>query len=126
MGVMGSGVAKQIRVVWPDIYRRYKELCISNLPESLLGYAQVISVIGKCRYVCNLFGQLNYGRDGAQYTSLPALRKACESAIGHAQPDSTFAMPYRIGCGLGGGDWGEVMDMLTDVFKNHDLVLYKM
>ena len=35
-------------------------------------------------------------------------------------------MPYRIGCGLGNGDWGAVLDMLTEVFREHYLILYKL
>lgn len=124
-GVMGSGVAKQIKDKWPDVYTRYKEMCSAIQPEALLGFAQIIGV-GQNQYVCNLFGQLNYGRSHTAYTDVFRLRDACRLVINHAQPGATFAMPYRIGCGLGGGDWCEVLDMLTDVFKDHDLALYKM
>lgn len=124
-GVMGSGVAKQIREKWPDVYDRYKVLCdrYSGNREQLLGRAQGVRVTGYS-VVVNLFGQNQYGRDGSQYTDINALRRGCETLSAHANLGDTIAMPYRIGCGLGGGDWGKVMDMLTGVFREHYLTLY--
>lgn len=125
MGVMGSGVARQIRTRWPCVYEEYVGICSAIQSGALLGYTQMIEVEDG-RHICNLFGQLQYGSDGKAYTKLSALRKACQHLAKSANAGDTIAMPYRIGCGLGGGDWGEVMDMLTDVFKDHHLTLYKM
>lgn len=125
-GVMGSGVARQIRERWPCVYDSYLKLCKSvTEPGHLLGCASVVDV-GDGRYVCNLFGQLDYGSDGKAYTRIGELRKCCQYIADAARPGDTIAMPYRIGCGLGGGDWGATMDMLADVFKDHHLTLYKM
>lgn len=124
-GAMGSGVAKQIKLRWPCVYEQYVKLCDAMQPGALLGFAQSVKTEdGRC--VCNLFGQLNYGRDGKRYTSISALSKSCRLIAKQARPGATIAMPYRIGCGLGGGDWGEVLDMLTEVFKDRHLTLYKL
>lgn len=125
MGVMGSGVAKQIRARWPDVYTHYKTMCDAIQPAALLGFAQMVD-IGNGRHVCNLFGQLNYGRDKSAYTNVHKLRDACVRAIANSKPGDSFAMPYRIGCGLGGGDWGKVLDMLTEVFVDRELTLYRV
>lgn len=125
MGVMGSGVAKQIRAKWPVVYTKYKGLCDAIQPGALLGCDQIVEV-GNGKHVCNLFGQLNYGRDKSAYTNIYKLRHACEHLVACASPEAAFAMPYRIGCGLGGGDWGKVLDMLTEAFADRELTLYKV
>lgn len=125
-GVMGSGVAKQIKEKWPTVFKKYKELCDKNSGDrkALLGVAYGVHVDDHTA-VINIFGQYQYGRDGKQYTDIAALRRACVKIAKAANLGDTIAMPYRIGCGLGNADWGEVMDMLTDVFSEHHLTLYK-
>lgn len=125
LGVMGSGVARQIRTRWPNVYDEYKSMCGAIQPGALLGFAQPVK-IDDGRLVCNLFGQLNYGADGKTYTDINALRRCCKRVAQISSPTDGIAMPYRIGCGLGGGDWGETIDMLAEVFKDRHLILYKM
>lgn len=126
-GVMGSGVAKQVREKWPIVYRAYKELCDANSGkrEGLLSRTQWVLAKNDV-VVINIFAQLSYGRDGAKYTDLESLRVAFEGIAAHVGTHDPIAMPYRIGCGLGGADWGKVMDMLTDIFSEHSLTLYKI
>ncbi len=126
-GVMGSGVAKQIKAKWPSVFQKYKEKCDEHGDNAadLLGAAQGIRVNDNT-IVVNIFGQVAYGRDGRQYTDVNALRTAFKALASHSAPGDTIAMPYRIGCGLGGGDWGEVMDLLTECFRDRHLTLYKL
>lgn len=129
MGVMGAGVAKQIKSLYPKVFFNYQNLCkqYENRPAQLLGSTQMIALseISSTPCVVNLFGQVGYGRDSVQ-TNLPALQKACQKVADYADPEEIIAMPYRIGCGLAGGNWGDVMDMLTEVFKDKTLHLYKL
>ena len=39
-----------------------------------------------------------------------------------------IGIPYKIGCGLAGGDWGEVEKMLQKLSDEHkqDIYLYKL
>jgi len=126
-GVMGSGVAKQIKAKWPSVFQKYKEKCDAhkNNAADLLGTAQGIRVNDNT-IVVNIFGQATYGRDGRRYTDMAALHTAFKALASHSAPGDTIAMPYRIGCGLGGGDWGEVMDLLTECFQDKHLTLYKL
>lgn len=124
-GVMGSGVAKQIRERWPVAFERYKIRCDGALDKKiLLGSAQFVPV-DDGRAVVNMFAQENYGRDGAVYTNHEAFMNACQAIERESGLGDTIAMPYRIGSGLGGGDWGVIMDILTTVFKDRHLTLYK-
>ena len=126
-GVMGSGVAKQIRAKWPEVFDKYKKVCDdhANNREALLGQIQGIRV-NENTAIINIFGQFLFGRDGKKYTNFEALRCGCREIAANVKAGNTIAMPYRIGCGLGGGDWGKVLDMLTEVFREHHLTLYKI
>lgn len=125
-GVMESGVGKQIKKQWPYVYERYKQLCDENQPDKLLGFAQCASYVGEDRFVYNLFSQLRSDDDEKEYTDVNALKKCCQYVAEQAAPGDSIAMPYRIGCNPGNGDWGKILDMLTEVFENRCLLLYKM
>lgn len=126
-GVMGSGVAKQIREKYPQVFEKYKALCdqYAGRRGELLGQIQGIRV-NENTAVINIFGQFDYGRSKSVYTDISALKSGCKEIADHVKIGSTIAMPYRIGCGLGNGDWGAVLDMLTEVFREHYLILYKL
>ena len=75
-GVMGSGIAKQVRDKYPWVYAHYKRLCDdvreSSSLDRLLGGPQLV-FINERQAVANCFGQLNYGYGGQRYTSYSAL-----------------------------------------------------
>jgi len=72
-GVMGSGLALSIKTAYPVVYTRYKGVCNSTPPHSLLGRVQMVEVADGL-WVANIFSQLNYGRDkSVTYTDYSAL-----------------------------------------------------
>lgn len=117
-GVMGSGLAKQVRNRFPDVFEAYLDRCMSaNGPEDLLGYVQYCSELGEAGYiVANIFGQNRYGRSGC-FTDYIALEKAFKN-IAEACPHDVIRIPYKMGCGLGGGDWDTVLAIIKSVFKD--------
>ena len=126
MGVMGSGVAKQLRNKYPKLYIEYKEYCNRFYkPSDLLGTICYHSVFINKRYIANLFGQLFYGTD-KQYTDYAALEK-CFKTLASVAKEHNFdvAMPYNIGCKLAGGDWNIVYKLIEDAFKDINVTLYK-
>ena len=130
-GVMGSGVAQQIRKAYPVVYDEYKALYDSHIKqgltrESLLGKVQGVS-IGNGLYVANMFGQLNYGNDGKQYTDTEALY-SCFKRVRAVSEESGLPvyLPYCIGCFRGGADWGEVENLLLIAFEGHEVTLCKL
>lgn len=119
-GVMGSGLAKEIRTKYPKVYIKYKFLCEQVEPCNLLGTVQMVEVDDGVR-IANCFGQDRYGRD-KMYTSYEALescfkylRKYAESEVNNID---TVAFPYGIGCGLAGGDWNIVNAMIEKAFAD--------
>lgn len=116
-GVMGSGLAKAIRDKYPMVYDQYR--AEYELDFLHLGHTSYIEVEPD-KYVANICGQKYYGRNGKRYTDYDALRTGLEDVKMMAEAlDVDVVIPYRIGCGLGGGDWdGVVLPMVEEVFKD--------
>lgn len=120
-GVMGSGIALQIKNQYPKVYGYYDEYCEREASSILLGDAQFVSVDGF--YVANLFGQLNYG-SGLQ-TDYKALGRSLIELEGFAisKGIENVGLPYLIGCDRAGGDWKIVEQIILDVFLDSPIKL---
>ena len=71
---MGAGIAKTIKQMYPDVYKKYRFYCMNST--GLLGTTQLVkSKEGK--YIANIFGQDNYKGRGLK-TNYKALKKALE------------------------------------------------
>lgn len=118
-GVMGSGIAKQVREKYPWVYGTYKEACSSDVPHSdLLGWALCVYINEK-QIIANIFAQDKYGYEGKCYTDYNALKDGLEN-VKEWYPKKTIAIPYLIGCHRGGGDWNVVHKMIEEVFADSD------
>ena len=120
-GVMGSGIAKQVREKYPVVYETYKELCNQDTPKNLLGIAQPVKANDKT-IIVNIFAQENFGYDGKCYTDYDALRKGFETVRDNNKDD---LIPYLMGCHRGGGDWNKVYSMIEEIFADCDVTLYE-
>ena len=108
-GRMGSGVAKQIRAKYPEVYPAY----VKEANADMLGIPQFVQCYDG-KVIINMFAQQSYGYDGRQYTSYEAFAK-CLDLMSHIIPaGETIAMPFMIGCGLGGGSWEIITDLITE------------
>jgi O-acetyl-ADP-ribose deacetylase (regulator of RNase III) len=125
-GVMGSGVAKQIRNKWPIVFDEYYKFYQAYPNKQLLGKCQFVET--KDVIIANLFAQATFGYDGKQYTNYTALYDALVKLRDYAEVQKlTVALPYKIGCDRGGGDWPFVAGYLLELFSDSDLLtLYKM
>lgn len=118
-GKMGSGVARQIRNLYPAVYEQYQRLCNQEKgnPRRLLGQIQYICCKDVknetgVRSIVNIFAQDMYGYDGRCYTDYEAFERCLEELKHIVCTGSTIAMPYKIGCGLAGGDWNTVYGII--------------
>lgn len=121
LGVMGGGIALQVKNLYPEVYEKYRNLCLKykNYSKDLLGYAQILKT-NDGKYIANCFGQNNIGF-GLQtdYESLKlSLKQVCEYS---ERNNLSIALPYKIGCGLAGGDWNIVEKIIEDIFDNSNV-----
>jgi O-acetyl-ADP-ribose deacetylase (regulator of RNase III) len=136
-GVMGSGMAKQVRDKWPEVYNNYKQFVdeIKNKNNGktypLLGDVCFVQTAPNGPTVANLFLQNFYGRDGKRYTSYDALCTALEKLKTwclmnfkekrELDEPIKIGFPMNMGCALGGGNWTIVETIIDEVFKNNDI-----
>jgi O-acetyl-ADP-ribose deacetylase (regulator of RNase III) len=129
----GSGIAGQIRKEQPAAYRAFMR--DNRHPEQKLGDYSCTTVMENGKYVFNLYGQMNYGREPILYTDYAALEKAVRKMLfvvstiaRYSESDLQIGMPWKMGCDLGGGDWnGVVLPMLTKASEDleTDIWLYE-
>ena len=102
-------------------------LCEGDLMNGvMLGKVQLVKVAMPELYVCNVFGQGEISRN-RRMTSYDATVEAFE-AISNAGPNSILSyimnsglplyFPYKMGCGLGGGDWQIYSAIIECYFPN--------
>jgi len=110
-GVMGAGIAKQVRDIYPEACQAYK----AHIASFKLGMIQPIPC--KNRIVVNMATQLDYGRDDKTYATTTAIRECLVKLKKWAKSNNIdgISMPM-IGCGLGGLSWDDVGAIIDDVF----------
>lgn len=123
-GVMGRGIAKQVKEQFPKVFREYRFLCEKETfnANKLLGLAQCVPV--ENGIIVNLFGEDGYGESTIRHTNYEAFYKGLETLrdkiLTHDFPKQV-AFPYKIGSALGGGDWNVIYPMIVSVFENTDI-----
>ena len=127
-GVMGSGVAKQVRENYPWVFGYYKHLCddakkLPNGTKSLLGVSQFI-FIDEMRQIGNLFAQDRFGYDGKCYSDYEASKK-CLTYVKLKFDGKKIAIPYLMACHRGGGDWNTVYKIIEETLAGCDVTLYE-
>jgi O-acetyl-ADP-ribose deacetylase (regulator of RNase III) len=126
-GVMGAGLAKKIKEKYPIVFTEYKKICDEHKGSNFcLGNYQIVKVNSN-KWIANLFGQYGYGRD-KQYTDYKALEDSLKGLYDVCKGyDKSLALPYNIGCGLAGGEWDTVYEIINDVFRDYEKVyIYKL
>ena len=121
-GVMGAGIAKTIKQLYPDVYKEYRLHCQNN--KKVLGTTQLVKS-NERKYIANIFGQDDYRGKGPK-TNYKALKKALEE-LQYKMIElnlKTLSIPYLIGCGLGGGDWNVVEQIINDIFGGSSITCY--
>ena len=137
-GVMGAGLAKEIKKKYPVVYDYYHRLCCDRhynppfmISSPLLGRIQVVwpdnHLVGESpQYpaVVNLFAQDGYGR-GKRFTDYYALEK-CLKEVNKRFHGERVAIPYGMSCGLAGGDWSVVSRLIEENLRDCKVYVYKL
>ena len=135
-GVMGSGLAKQLKERYPRMYEEYVAHCKWNKDHHTTPLGSIVAYWELPYWssllnglppgppaVVGLYGQNYYGID-KQHTDYKALESSLWTFYNifctDAQYYPSVAIPYGLGCGLGGGDWEVVHKIICDVFDEYD------
>ena len=115
VGAYGAGVSGAIAKKWPSVKQRYKDYLI------LLGNADVFG-IGIGLFMANLYAQ-----DGLKSRTNPKPIRYGKLAMALSTLElhgfNRIHMP-KIGCGLAGGDWKIVSELIQDVLVDYEQEVY--
>jgi hypothetical protein len=120
----GSGIAGQIRLIYPGAFKAFRE--DERSPEDKFGDFSVgRSGVSPFTAIYNAYGQMYYGTDRVQ-TDIEKLREAVESIFSelYLLDGVKLACPGVIGCGLAGGNEEEVKQMLREVSDDFGMDVY--
>lgn len=126
-GVMGSGIALQIKNKWSIVFDEYMKT---------MKWKDTINPMGqidRCRicdnkWVYNLYGQWNYGTKKRQ-TNYVGLMQCLIKTFGYAHNNKhTIAMPYKMSCDRAGGNWDYVYNLICMLSEEYgvDVTIYKL
>lgn len=120
-GVMGSGIALEIKNKVSDAYETYQD-CTE------LGCVSFCHLGNKCSSgVYNMVAQDGYGR-GIRHLNYGALAECLYQAAIEAgfSDKAIIGLPYKMGADRAGGDWEIVLEMVTYFLKDFDVVIYQL
>ena len=125
LGIMGAGLALQIARKYPEVDKKYRDFCIEYGEWNFLGQTQLVNTHDD-KIIANCFGQQRpgFGKQ-TDYKALKTCLKAVEEFAN--QNNFSVAIPYKIGCGLAGGDWNTVEKIIKGIFEMSPIkcVIYK-
>ncbi len=109
VGVMGKGVALQVKQSFPDVFRAYQKDCKNGLVR--LGKVHVVArnALSFPQFVIN-FPTKDHWKGRSRYSDIEAGLVSLRQEI-HALKIKSVAVP-PLGCGLGGLDWEKVLPMI--------------
>ena len=130
--VMGGGIAKQLKDKYPEVYQA--DLLTERGDSGKLGTFSVAEISDDLT-VFNMYSQYVYGR-GTTHTNMYFVEECFYQLAKHLKlhPElgDTISIPYKYGCGLAGGDWGVVLNILGKLlgefgeFQELTLNIYKL
>jgi O-acetyl-ADP-ribose deacetylase (regulator of RNase III) len=128
-GIMGAGLAKQIKIELPTVYTSYRKRWLQETDKKLLlGTAQKVTEnhLDRDRAVFNLYAQFAYGTEKrhVNYGALGLCLQNMSQQI--REPNTLVGFPYLMCCGLAKGDWNIVLEMIEFFFQHHNVKIYKL
>jgi O-acetyl-ADP-ribose deacetylase (regulator of RNase III) len=118
-GVMGSGIAKEVRARFPRAYQVYTTAYSQALNAGMEGLplgSVTWAKVGPAKWIVNAVTQKDYGRDpGRVYADYQAMYDAfvlIQENISSGDIDIRSVNFPLIGCGLANGKWEKVSEII--------------
>ena len=143
IGRMGSGIAKQVRDRFPDVFCAYHK-AVKTLKGNCLGGCLVCETGIPGKRIANLFGQYYYRGfkeddlylcdpfyyqpeltqdcQAIRFTNYEAFWKGLQRLKNELRENETkIAFPYLIGCDRGGAKWSIIEAMIKETFNDTNI-----
>lgn len=122
--VMGAGIAKQIRNAYPVAYEADTKW-FDTKPERRDYSHMSLGQVSLNKYIANVYGQRYYGVQQKQLNEEFLIIGLAQLAS-ITDADDTIGIPWNMGCGLAGGSWSIVYQIIQDTFTYHNVRIYKL
>ncbi len=122
-GVMGSGIALEIKNRIPDAFRAYRVLP-PELGTITHGWCNPEDITTG-RTVVNMVAQDGYRR-GIRHLNYGALAACLQKVASNNERNFTIGLPYKMGADRAGGDWNIVLEMVEFFLKDFNVTVYEL
>lgn len=119
-GKYASGIAKEIRERIPSAYEDYMEF-YQHHKGKMLG-----NVYWHMSRVVHIAAQEYYGYDKKRYVNYGALGVALSQIRTFVLNGADIGIPHGMCCGLAGGDWEIVLEMIEFFLKDFNVIIYEL
>jgi hypothetical protein len=135
-GGFGSGIAGQIRKIYPRAYESFiKDVRTPKCKLGSYSFALDTHMLNNNleKYIFNMYGQFYYGADpNVVYTDYAAFERGLNDCIinikflitDFPEKGNKIGMPYLVGCGLANGDWSTVYGIIEKISQRHNVDIY--
>lgn len=122
-----GGLAAAVFEKYPDAANDYIQITnrvrdAGGQGRALLGMAQFTGQQRDGHIIANLYGQFYPGEDYRPEELESALQNLAAFAIAYRK---SVALPYKLSCGICGGDWNEVQQIIKRTMKDVNCVIYQ-
>lgn len=120
---MGGGIALEIARRFPEASEADQKTESGDIGK--LGKVGIVKVksANSPRFIANLYGQFDLG-SWERKTNYEAIACGLEKIRDYFltnDPNVTIAIPWNMGCGLGGGDWNVIEAIIYSIFEEDRL-----
>lgn len=121
-GIMGAGIAAQIREKYPKVNKEYVDWCENHAKDGLIGTIFVCKAEDGSR-ICNMFSQNVVARD-ATLTNYGAFKECLKLLHEYMEKRDirSVGFPKYIGCGIAGGNWSVIEPLIRKEFEEDEKV----
>lgn len=132
-GVMGSGVAREVKARYPEAFDIYRAHCeqygigSKELPGTIPTWVNTKGMIDAKQnlLIVNAITQHRYGTDNYRYVSYRAVQECFDAIYVLAKELGVEQVHFpAIGSGLGGGDWAIISTIIKDSLQDIDSTLW--
>lgn len=117
-----AGLAAAVFKKWPYAKKDYEDITTRIPGKILLGMAFYTGQQKDGHIICNLFGQYTPGADYRPDKLEQALQQLANFAKAGGY---SVALPWKLSCGICGGDWNEVLQIIERTMDGVDCVIYR-